>query len=232
MNDQTTRTVLLLEDDENLLHSLAFILRGRGFEVLTATTGEEGLEVASRHRVDLALLDIGLPGIDGLEVARRLARWTPRPRLVMLTGHGLEDEVVGALETVADDYIVKPVRPRVLLARICAVLRRPGATAALPPDSEVYRCGELRVDAEGHEAWLEGELVPLTRTEYDMLLTLLRSPGKVLSRRELIEAVHGNPTAVSERSVDFQIHGLRHKLGDFGSRIVTVRGVGFKLLGA
>jgi len=219
-----------VEDDESLLHSIGYILENNGYDVSCSRTGEQALEIARGRSFDLAVLDIGLPGIDGIEVANRLAQVSPGrpPRIVMLTGCDVEESVVSTLETVADDYIVKPVRPRILMARLKSVLRRTGSAGA--QQRTCITAGTIEIDEERYEARCAGRPLELTRTEFELLALFVAHPGKVLSRRDLIAAVRGIPTAISERSIDFQIHSLRRKLGAAGVSIKNVRGVGFKLV--
>ncbi len=225
-------TILLVDDDDSLRNALHFILEGAGFVVLPAATAEAALDTIEEQPIDLALLDVGLPGMDGLTLAQRLPGLpnSARARVVMLTGDGLEDHVVEALESVADDYIVKPARPRLLLARLRAVLRR-GPRDERP--TEPCLCiGGISLDPSAREARVGEQRLQLTRTEFDLLELFLRSPGRVFRRIDLIESLHGSPGAISERSVDFSIHGLRTKLGRCSGCIRTVRGVGFKLVAA
>ncbi|MDD5305998.1 MAG: response regulator transcription factor [Deltaproteobacteria bacterium] len=224
-------TILLIEDEPNLLNSLAFILESEGFDVVRARTGEEGIAVAARRPPDLVLLDLMLPGMDGFEVAGALRhlREADRSRIVVLTGSDLEEHMIRALESFADDYVVKPVRPRVLIARLKLVLGRPSGRIVREPRLVI---GALSIDPPSFEARINGEIVPLTRTEFHILLALARNVDTAMSRSSIIDAVHGADHAISERSIDFQIHGLRAKLGAEGERLVTVRGVGFKLKSA
>jgi two-component system, OmpR family, alkaline phosphatase synthesis response regulator PhoP len=223
--------ILLIEDEQNLLNSLAFILEGEGFDVVRARTGEEGVAAAAERAPDLVLLDLVLPGMDGFEVAGALRhlREADRSRIVILTGSDLEEHMIRALESLADDYIVKPVRPRVLMARLRLVLGRPNRQVA---HAQRLVSGELSIDPASFEVRIGGEIVALTRTEFQILLALARNAGTAMSRSRIIDAVHGADHAISERSIDFQIHGLRTKLKEAGERIVTVRGVGFKLKSA
>jgi two-component system, OmpR family, alkaline phosphatase synthesis response regulator PhoP len=223
--------ILLIEDEQNLLNSLAFILESEGFEVVRARTGEEGIAAAACRPPDLVLLDLMLPGVGGFEVAEALRhlREAGRTRIVVLTGSDLEEHMVRALESFADDYVVKPVRPRVLIARLKVVLGRPNGRPGREP---ILVSGELSIDPASFEAKVDGETVPLTRTEFQILLALARNIDAAMSRARIIDAVHGADHAISERAVDFQMHGLRAKLGAVGARLVTVRGVGFKLRSA
>ena len=222
-------TVLFVEDELNLLNSLSFILEEHGFDVLRASTGKEAVELGLAHRPQLVLLDIGLPDIDGFEVADQLQglRREHGCRIVMLTGRDIEEDIVRALEETADDYIIKPVRPRVLLARLTALLRRTAPPKA--EQEELIRVGQLEIAPSAFEARLAGELLALTRTEFCILLFLARHPNVAFRRHDIIRAVHGEAFHLGERSVDFQIHGLRQKLGAAAEMIVTVRAVGFKL---
>jgi DNA-binding response OmpR family regulator len=223
-----TQTVLLIEDDPNLLNSLAFILEQQGFSVLRASTGEDGVPLALRHRPELVLLDLTLPGMDGFAVAERLEQLrNDGTRIVILTGRDVEDDMVRALERCADDYVVKPVRPRVLLARLSAVLRR---TRTPGPRTDVVRVRDLEIHPTKFEATRAGEKLALTKTEFNLLLLFARNAGAVLEREEIVAAVYGADCHLAERSIDFHINALRHKLRDGGELIATVRGVGFKLL--
>lgn len=224
-----TKKILLIEDEPNLLNSLSFIMEKQGYEVLRSLTGEEGVALALEHRPDLALVDIGLPGIDGFEVAARLkaTRRQYGMTIVFLTGRDEEDDIVRALEDLADDYIVKPVRPRVLMARIGALLSRRLGKDRSSEDPIVL--GVLTIDPSNYEVALDGTPLALTVTEFRVLTLLARNPGKAFMRSRIIAEVHGEDCHLSEKSIDFQIHSLRRKLGSHAEMLVTVRGVGFKL---
>jgi two-component system, OmpR family, response regulator RstA len=224
----TPQSILVIEDDVNLLNSLAFILEQRGFAVLRASTGEDGVPLALRHRPELVLLDLTLPGMDGFAVAERLEPLRSiGTKIVILTGRDVEDDMVRALERCADDYVVKPVRPRVLLARLTAVLRRARGASA---DTGVVRVRDIEIHPAAFEARRAGEKLALTKTEFNLLLLFARNAGAVLEREEIVAAVHGADCHLAARSIDFHINALRHKLGDDGELIATVRGVGFKLV--
>jgi DNA-binding response OmpR family regulator len=220
--------ILIVEDEENLLNSLAFILEREGFQVLRALTGEEALPLACRHRPQLALLDLGLPGMDGLELAERLrsSRETGGILIIMVTGSCLEEDMVRALDSFADDYVTKPVRPRVLLSRIHAVLRR---RVEPEKDAEIIRLNGLVIDPAAVEAALDGVPLGLTKTEFDILQFLSRHPNRAYSRDAIIDHIRGTGYFVMERSIDYQICSLRKKLGARGDMIETVRGTGYKL---
>lgn len=221
-------SIMVIEDDENLLNSLTFILEQQGFSVLRASTGEDGVPLALRHRPDLVLLDLTLPGMDGFAVAERLEPLRAHgTRIVILTGRDVEDDMVRALERCADDYVVKPVRPRVLLARLTAVLRRARGDGSAPG---AVRVRDIEIQPAAFEAYRAGRKLALTKTEFNLLLLFARNAGAVLEREEIVAAVHGADCHLAERSIDFHINALRRKLGDAGGLIATVRGVGFKLV--
>jgi two-component system phosphate regulon response regulator PhoB len=226
--------LLFVEDDANLRGSLSYILEREDFRVTSVATGEEALAAARAVRPDLVLLDLGLPGMDGFAVGRALQSLHPSPRLpiVMLTGRGLSEDIVRGLRESADDYVVKPCRPEVLLARLSAVLRRAGGPTGREggrPEEPIL-LGLLRIDIPAREAFLDGTPLQLTRTEFDILCLLAGAPHRVFSRARIIDAVRGEDYAVTERSIDFQICGLRRKLDGRGPQIETVRGLGYKLV--
>jgi len=227
------KKLLLIEDEINLQNSLAYLLEREGFEVATSSTGEHGLELARATPPDLVLLDVNLPGIDGFETARRL-RGDPLTRsclIIMLTARAHPDDIVQGLSSVADDYVTKPFLPRVLLARIAAHLRRAGAEDGPAGDAQILRFEELTINQTAHEVCIEAVLVKLTRTEYDILLLLAAHPNRVFTRSQIIDHVRGNDFAITDRVVDYQISGLRKKLGRCGTRLETVHGVGYKFQG-
>jgi two-component system, OmpR family, alkaline phosphatase synthesis response regulator PhoP len=199
--------------------------------VETATSGEEAMDKARRMHPDLILLDIMLPGLDGLDVCKVLKRHadTERIPIVMVTAKGDEADIVAGLEVGADDYITKPFSPRVLVARVKAVLRRP-ARSAPPADAEaqVVRAHGVEIDPNRHRVTIKGKLVDLTSTEFRLLHFLASRPGWVFTRYQIVDAVHGQDYPVTDRSVDVQIVGLRKKLGAAGKLIETVRGVGYR----
>ncbi len=220
-------TLLLVEDEPDLVDLLSFNLERAGYRVESALTGEDGLQTARRLHPDLVLLDLMLPGMDGLEVCRSLRqsaelRDTP---VIMLTARGEEQDIVRGLELGADDYITKPFSTPVVLARIKAVLRR-AADEAEP--KRVVEAGGVRLDADRHEVTAEGLEVSLTATEFKLLTLLVSRPGRVFTRQQIIDTLHEGFAAVTDRSVDVQVVALRRKLGPSGPRIETVRGVGYR----
>jgi two-component system alkaline phosphatase synthesis response regulator PhoP len=219
--------ILLVEDAEDILELVRYNLTKEGWQVFCALSGEEALAVVQKYNFDVILLDIMLPGIDGLEVCRRLRRdpSTAHIPVIMLTAKSEETDMVVGLELGADDYVTKPFSPRVLTARIRAVLRRREPNGQV---AEILSIGELRIDRSRHEVRVKGELTRLTATEFGILLCLALRPGWVFSRYQIVEAVRGGDYSVTDRAVDVQIVGLRKKLGDLGYYIETVRGVGYR----
>ncbi len=228
VNQEITR-ILLVEDEQDLLELLRYNLSREGFTVYTATTGEEGLKLVRTEAIDLILLDLMLPAMDGLEVCRTLKSRenTARIPVIMLTAKGEEQDIVRGLEMGADDYIAKPFSPRVLLARIRAVLRRAdGDTEA--KSSRIIEAGGVTVDLDRHEVLIGDGPVDLTATEFKILRLLASKPSRVFTRQQIIESIHEGFAAVTDRSVDVQVVSLRRKLGDKGRSIETVRGVGYR----
>ncbi|MEX0887661.1 MAG: response regulator transcription factor [Phycisphaeraceae bacterium] len=224
--------VLIVEDEQDLLHLLQYNLAREGYAVTTAESGEQGLRLARADPPELVLLDLMLPGMDGLEVCRALKsrQSTQGVVIVMLTARGEEADIVRGLELGADDYITKPFSPRVLLARLRAVLRRRGADAGEEADETAsIKAGPMTIHPDRHEVVVAGEPVALTATEFRLLVTLARRPGRVFTRQQIIERVHDGLAAVTDRSVDVQVVSLRRKLGEPGQAIETVRGVGYRL---
>jgi len=223
----TKERVLIIEDEEDILAMVHYNLSRAGFAVDSATTGEQGLERAREGRPDLILLDLMLPGIDGIEVCRRLKAKpaTARIPILMLTAKGEEEDVVRGLETGADDYLTKPFSTKVLLARARAVLRR---SEKEPDESAALTAGDLTVHPGRNEVLVKGERVELTFTEFRVLMLLASRPGWVFTRYQIVNEVRGEDYAVTDRAVDVQIVGLRKKLGDCGGYIETVRGVGYR----
>jgi two-component system phosphate regulon response regulator PhoB len=223
-------TVLIVEDEEDILALLQFNLIKTGYEVLCASCGEEGLALFEERRPDLVLLDLMLPGIDGLEICRRLkAKEESRDiPIIMLTARGEERDVVQGLEMGADDYVAKPFSVKVLLARVQAVLRRNGGDKAAEGQEDVLIFDELAIHSGRNQVLVCGHPVELTFTEFRVLEALASRPGWVFTRYQIVNAVRGEDYAVTDRAVDVQIAGLRKKLGPCGFYIETVRGVGYR----
>jgi two-component system, OmpR family, phosphate regulon response regulator PhoB len=219
--------VLVIEDDRSLAEVLSYNLKQSGYDVLVATDGQDGLLQAQIKSPDIVILDLMLPVIDGLDVCRRLrADASTRDLLVvMLTAKAEEsDELVG-FSLGADDYVTKPFSVKVLLERIKALRRR--RTAESATDEVTTRLG-ISIDRRRHQALAEGKPVQLTRSEFRLLDTLIRQPGRVFHRSELIDAALGEDTMVMERTIDVHIRALRRKLGEHADVIETVRGVGYR----
>lgn len=221
-------TILVVEDEADILELVRYNLARDGYMVLEAESGEEALRLIRAQRPDLIVLDLMLPEIDGLEVCRRLKANSDLATIpiVMLTAKGEESDICAGLELGADDYIVKPFSPRVLSARVRAVLRR-GETQ-IPGEEDTIEIHNVVIHPGRHEVLVDGEAVTLTHTEFKILHYLARRPGWVFTRYQIVDAVHGQDYAVTDRSVDVQIVGLRKKLGEAGSYIETVRGVGYR----
>jgi two-component system phosphate regulon response regulator PhoB len=221
-------SVLVVDDEEDILELVQFNLDREGYKVSCVATGEEALEFLKSQRPDLIVLDLMLPGVDGLEITRFL-RSDPKKRnipIVMLTAKGEEADVVTGLELGADDYVTKPFSPRVLTARVRAVLRR--GEKAPPGEGESMRIHDLEIHPGRREVLIDGESVQLTYTEFGILAFLANRPGWVFTRSQIVDAVRGEDYFVTDRSVDVQVVGLRKKLGPAGKYIETVRGVGYR----
>jgi len=228
MND-AKKSILVVEDEEDILALLHFNLIKAGYLVDCAGHGEEGLKLAGEKIPDLILLDLMLPGIDGLEICRRLRNddQTKDTPIIMLTARGEEEDVVRGLELGADDYVTKPFSIKVLLARVQTVLRRRFDLAEQTTGDELVR-GELRIHPGRNLVQVAGATVELTFTEFRVLTALASRPGWVFTRYQIVNAVRGEDYAVTDRAVDVQIAGLRKKLGICGNYIETVRGVGYR----
>ena len=223
--------ILIVDDEGDILELLRFNLTREGYKVSCASSGEETLRLVQSEMPDLIVLDLMLPGMDGLEVARRLKdnANTRNVPIVMLTAKGEEADIVTGLELGADDYITKPFSPRILLARVRAVLRRKGKESQ--DKTSVIQIHDLVIHPGRHEVLINGDPVQLTFTEFGILHYLARRPGWVFTRSQIVDEVRGDDYYVTDRSVDVQIVGLRRKLGPAGKYIETVRGVGYRFKG-
>jgi two-component system alkaline phosphatase synthesis response regulator PhoP len=220
--------ILVVDDEEDILELVRFNLAREGYSVICTTTGEETLKIAPKEHLDLILLDLMLPGIDGLEVAKALKN-DPKTRdipIVMLTAKGEEADMVTGLELGADDYIIKPFSPRVVVARVRAVLRR--RVTGVPEEESALRIHNLLIHPGRREVLVNGNQVQLTFTEFSILNFLVRRPGWVFTRSQIVDAVRGEDYPVTDRSVDVQMVGPRKKLGPSGIYVETVRGVGYR----
>ena len=220
--------ILIVDDEEDILELLRFNLLREGYNVSCAASGEEALRLAQSEIPDLLVQDLMLPGIDGLEVTKILkndSRTKDIP-IVMLTAKGEEADIVTGLELGADDYITKPFSPRVLVARVRAVLRR--KVKEYKEETPVLRIHDIVIHPGRHEVLVNDKPVQLTLTEFGILNYLARRPGWVFTRSQIMDAVKGEDYFVTDRSVDVQIVGLRKKLCNAGKYIETVRGVGYR----
>ncbi len=229
------QSVLVVEDEEDIRELVSYNLLKEGYQVAGVASGEDALSAVESKAPDLILLDIMLPGLDGLRVCRKLkedARYESIP-VIMLTARGEEADVVAGLNMGADDYVTKPFSPKVLLARVQAVLRRAeaegdGSDEDEDEESEVVEIRDLKIHPGRHEVFVGGKRVELTATEFKLLHFLALRPGWVFTRQQILDGVHGDNYAITDRAVDVQIVGLRKKLGDAGTYIETVRGVGYR----
>ncbi|OJV75978.1 MAG: DNA-binding response regulator [Cellulomonas sp. 73-92] len=228
------RRALVVDDEQPLARLIAGYLEREGFEVALAFDGPSAVALAREHDPEVIVLDLGLPGLDGVEVCRQVRTFSDA-YVVMLTARSEEVDTLIGLSVGADDYMTKPFRPRELVARINALLRRPRRAVAEPPavvDAPAMSFGELRIDPVGREVFLGDDLVPLTRTEFDLLATLAANPQRAFSRRALIAAVWGDEWVGDEHLVDVHLLHVRRKLADTTTEqrfIRTVRGVGYRM---
>jgi two-component system phosphate regulon response regulator PhoB len=220
--------ILVVDDEEDILELVRFNLSREGYQVICSTSGEDALVKARSKTLQLIVLDLMLPGIDGLAVAKALRndQRTREVPIIMLTAKGEEADVVTGLELGADDYITKPFSPRILLARVRTVIRR--QRQAVPEEGLMIRIHDLEIDPGRRLVTVAGQAVELTYTEFQVLYVLARRPGWVYTRSQIVDAVRGENYPVTDRSVDVQIVGLRKKLGSSGAYIETVRGVGYR----
>jgi DNA-binding response OmpR family regulator len=220
--------ILFVEDDLSLQKSISYILEEEGFDVICSENGEEAVEMARKLSPDLILLDLILPGMDGFGVCELLKKdpQTDKIFIVMLTGKGLVEEIVKGLELYADDYITKPFEPKILLARIHAVLRR--KMKCLQKEQSFMKFKDLTIDLKGYVVRIAGEKIELTKTEFDIIALLAKNPNQVFTRARILDQVRDDNYPITERVVDYQVTSIRKKLSNAGEFIKTVRGVGYK----
>jgi DNA-binding response OmpR family regulator len=224
-----TSTILTIEDEADIREVIRYNLEKEGYRVLTAGDGEEGLEMVRTENPDLVLLDLLLPGMDGVEVCRHL-RYDPSTRnipVIMVTAKSDESDVVLGLGVGADDYVAKPFRPHELVARVKAALRR-GRTLEPSAKDEVLARGSLQIDFGRHEVRLEDERIRFTPTEFRLLAHLASRPGRVFSRSQLVSHITGEDSVITARSIDVHVRAIRHKLGRHRELVETVRGIGYR----
>ena len=224
-------TVLVVEDEIEIARVVRDYLRNAGFEVIVVGDGGSAVASVRSSKPDLLVLDLGLPGRDGLDVAREIRRWSNTP-IVMLTARGDETDRIVGLELGADDYVVKPFSPKELMARVRAVLRR---TRTAERGDEVLRAGDVEIDTGKMRVSVAGAQVELTPTEFQLLATLVREPGRVFTRSQLLDAVHGVAIESYERAIDAHVKNIRRKIEPTpGSPryVLTVHGVGYRFADA
>jgi len=224
-------TVLVVEDEIEIARVVRDYLRNAGFEVIVVGDGGSAVASVRSSKPDLLVLDLGLPGRDGLDVAREIRRWSNTP-IVMLTARGDETDRIVGLELGADDYVVKPFSPKELVARVRAVLRR---MRTAERGEEVLRAGDVEVDTGKMRVSVAGTQVELTPTEFQLLATLVREPGRVFTRSQLLDAVHGVAIESYERAIDAHVKNIRRKIEPTPSEpryLLTVHGVGYRFADA
>ena len=224
-----SKNILVVEDDSDIRELISFNLKNEGYQVFEANDGEVGIDKARNNNPDLILLDLMLPGIQGLDVCRIIKsdQETKEIPIIMVTALGQEEDIVKGLETGADDYITKPFSIKVLIARVNAVLKR--SIKFGEDKSKDILINGINIKTKSREVWVNKNLInDLTFSEFQILYLLAGHPGWVFTRYQIIDKIRGDNYPVTDRSVDFQIVGLRKKLGDAGKLIKTVRGVGYR----
>lgn len=222
--------ILIIEDDRDIVETLEYNLKKEGYKISKSYDGLSGVKAAENKLPSLVLLDLMLPGLDGLEVCKRMKRnpKTSQIPIVMLTAKGAETDKIVGLEVGADDYITKPFSFKELIARVKAVLRR----YEKPPHAPalILKFNDLEIDAERHEVKAAGKLIDLTAKEFQLLHYLAENKGRVFSRDRLLDSVWGIDVAIETRTVDVHMRRLREKLGKAGKHLLTLRGVGYKFV--
>ena len=223
-------TILIVDDEESILKLVKYNLENEGYSAITVTSGEIALAKAFEIKPDIIILDLMLPGLNGIEVCKLLAKdeRTTQIPVLMLTARSDDQDIIEGLEAGADDYITKPFSPKILIARIKTILRRNNNENKMSGSSDIS-IHNIQIDIEKHEVISEGELINLSMTEFIILAFLSRNPGWVFSRNQIISAVKGDDYPVTERSVDVQIVGIRKKLKNQGRFLETVRGIGYRM---
>jgi two-component system phosphate regulon response regulator PhoB len=225
------KKVLIIEDDEDIQAVIQYNLRKAGFlGVFSAEDGLTGFKMTKELKPNIILLDLMLPGLDGISLCRRLKSDDTLSAIpvIMITAKSSESDFVAGLEAGADDYVVKPFSLKVLIARIKSVLRRAEAAALFNGQDSTISRGALTIDIDRRQVHIDGTPVTMTFSEFEVLLLLARSPGRIFSRNQIVNRIKGDDYPVTERAIDVQIVGLRKKLGDHADLIETVRGVGYR----
>lgn len=221
------KTILIVEDEDDLRGIMIYNLEREGYKVMGVDSGEEGLKIAKTLKPDLLLLDLMLPSLSGLDVCRELKKnkETDNLPIIMVSAKGEESDIVCGLELGADDYVTKPYSPRVLLARISALLRRSKATEI---DDDEISIDALRINRRKHRVIVDEKEIELTKSEFSLLYFLVSNRGWVFTRSQIVSAIKGDRYIVTERAIDVQIVGLRKKIKSYGALIESVRGIGYK----
>jgi two-component system, OmpR family, alkaline phosphatase synthesis response regulator PhoP len=219
--------ILVVDDEEDILELIRYNLDKEGFDVLCAENGEKCLALTTAHSPDLIILDLMMPGIDGLDVCKKLknSSETESIPIIMLTAKSTESDIVIGLELGADDYVVKPFSPRVLIARVKNILRRNDESC---DSAEIIKCSGFIMDVTGRELKYKGRIIELTYSEFEIFKLLISRPGRVFSRMQIMKASRSDDYIVTERAMDVQIVNLRKKLQEGGECIRTIRSVGYK----
>jgi len=228
MDMMSRQSVLVVEDEEDIMEVIRFNLEKEGYEVHQALSGEKALQVIENNLPSLVLLDLMLPGINGLDLCR-IFKQNDRTKaipVIMLTAKSEDADIVAGLEMGAEDYITKPFSPRVLVARVRTIFRR--RESGVKDDSSVIQVEGMQIHPGRHEVTMGDNVVDLTPSEFRILHYLARRPGWVYSRDQIIDAIRGHGYVVTDRAIDVQVVGLRKKLGDYGKFIETVRGIGYR----
>jgi DNA-binding response OmpR family regulator len=224
------KKIIIIEDEPDILEVLSYNLKREGFEVFSATNGTLGLSLAEKELPDLILLDLMLPGMDGIEICSSIKNnpVTQNALIIMVTAKGEESDIVLGLGVGADDYITKPFSPKELVARVKAVLRR-GNLVETAPATEKVAVGGLSIDTSKYEVTIDGREIRLTATEFRLLHYLASNPGRVFSREQLLSRAMGDDVVVVDRNIDVHIRGIRKKMDIDTPVIETIRGVGYRL---
>lgn len=226
--DPSNYTLLLVDDEPDILEFVGYNLKKEGYTVYAANNGAEGVELAKKHKPNLVLLDVMMPGMDGIETCD-IMRSIPELKNVIiafLTARGEDYSQVAGFEAGADDYITKPIKPKVLLSRLKALLRRQGSSSSTGASEVSLEQGRLLIDTEKYQVVFDGNVLDLPRKEFELISLLSSKPGKVFPREEIMDRIWGNDVVVGGRTIDVHIRKIREKIGD--KSIKTIKGVGYK----
>lgn len=220
--------ILVVDDEPDIIEILRYNLEKEGFEVFTASNGDQGIKVADRHKPDLVILDIMMPEMDGVEVCRHLRSKSEfkHTLIAFLTARDEDYSQIAALDVGGDDYITKPIKPRVLVSRIKALLRRGGKSVEDATSKESIRVGNLFINRENYVVEKDGETIELAKKEFELLSLLAGRPGKAFNREEIFNKIWGSDVIVGNRTIDVHIRKLREKIGE--QYIKTIKGIGYK----